>query len=43
MKTLKVGLDIGNSAVKGSILSEHNGLIISVSSRFAPFFLLYHK
>lgn len=26
-KTIKVGLDIGNSAVKGSILSEQNGLL----------------
>lgn len=30
MKTIKVGLDIGNSAVKGSILSEHNGLLKDV-------------
>lgn len=26
-KTIKIGLDIGNSAVKGSILSEQNGIL----------------
>ena len=29
-KTVKVGLDIGNSAVKGSILSEQNALLKTI-------------
>lgn len=30
MRTIKVGLDIGNSAVKGSILSETNGVLKNI-------------
>lgn len=29
-KTIKVGLDIGNSAVKGSVLNEQNGLLKNI-------------
>lgn len=29
-KLVKIGLDIGNSSVKGSILSEHNGLLKTI-------------
>ena len=29
-KTIKVGLDIGNSAVKGNILSEQNALLSTI-------------
>ena len=31
-KVIKVGLDIGNSSVKGSILSEQNGLLREILS-----------
>ena len=30
MKTVKIGLDIGNSSVKGIILSEQNALLKSI-------------
>lgn len=30
MRTIKVGLDIGNSAVKGNILSEQNGMLKNI-------------